>query len=418
MSDPTYSVIRTVDLFSGISGYIGTPYGNPANAILSDGTYCIAAWIEESGNQLIRVFHLSADLTVLGSADIDTGLVYCWPTPYLVALPGNKVFMASRLQLRYGYPTTWASWVMDCSGSVPVPGVTIPMATGYNFSYDSSGIFDVYDQANDRIILTVTTHYPEHVLVQSFRASTGALLAEMDTGEYRSGRRVAGLYIDPNDPTKFKVPFGVPVIYDFTVALDGTSITYDGVSTYSGTTPDWVLAGGSPYIAGGGGFITPDSGRSTVEYWDYSGTVLASAGRAVSDYPNYNGDSACLKDGQYLVNVYEETDGSVGIYRTYKHHGLFVGVDQLAVPPTIELLELSFYGLPSGQYYSTTAFWDQAAMVTADQASGIILVTMTTFTAMPSYDPEYYSLFVWVIQGPSSKPNLSGAALGDRVRFT
>lgn len=426
-----YSVLATVDMFSGIPGVDGTPYGNPANAILSDGSYCIAVWIEESGNQLLRVYRLGKDLTVLGYADIDTGRTDAWPTPYLVALPGNKVFMVSRMGSPYTPLTdTWASWIVDCSGNIPAVGPIQPMTTSLIPGYDSGGIFDVYDQATDRIILASTEGsgiWDPPMIIQSFRASTGVLLAEALAG---SASNPIGLYMNPNDSTKFKVPTKwSAAVLDFTVALE-SSVTYDGVT--GAISPNWPLAGGSPYLTGGGGFIrssgwdyiTSPGSSGTVEYWDYSGAVLASVTRPLDYHPDEDGDAACLMSGRHLVCVYEEATGSG--YREQPKHGLFVGVDQLADPPTIEMLELPYYGLPTPlptdppgwwDYYTTTiAEWPQAAIVTADQGSGIILVTMTTYTCPPS-GVEYYSLFVWVIQGPTDKPNLSGGPLGVDVYF-
>lgn len=417
-----YTLLATIDLFSGVAGSENTPYGNPANAILSDGSFCIAVWLERSTFQIVRVFHLANDLTVLGSADISFAS-RAWPTPYLVALPGNKVFMVSRADFSYQGPVaSWCSCLIDCSGNVPTPGSLQPMATSLSCGYDAGGIFHIYDPLTDRIIVASAGGFPsnnQNTIVQVFRASTGVLLSEAQASLQRNP---IGLYVNPTDSTKFKVPtkWGAAIL-DFTVALDGSSVTFDYAS--AGLNPNWPMSGGSPYIKGNG-FLTAQTGylpdnitrHSALEYWDYSGNMLASAERPYVNSPNWDGDSATLVDGRYLVHVYEEEDGSV---RPVKDAGVFVGIDQFAIPPTIEVIDLPYYGIPFPQYRRTTAFWDQCAIVSADDASGIIIVAMTTYTAVGDgySNVSYYSLFLWKIQGPSDKPNLNGGPLGVDVRF-
>ncbi|MGV8972724.1 MAG: hypothetical protein ACOH10_10415 [Rhodoglobus sp.] len=408
-----YTVLSSAEILSVLGNWWdNAPNPFVASAVLTDGTYCLAVFIEGPTTNTIRVYHLSKGLTILGSTDYVIPTTASWPIPYLVALPGNKVFLFSQVLLTRissgVYSRTYATWIVDCSGNVPAMGSAIPMATNLNLGGNgnmSGGFFHVYDQASDRVILTnpqnalpgvSSNNNKNRPAVLSFRASTGVLLAQFgctaDQDSYIGGGSLnaTGFYMNPSDPTKFGLPDTNGATLWFTVSLDGTSITYDGTFFTSQPGP-WSMAGGSPYLAGGGGFI--DYPSSSYTYVSEAAGVLSSSPLEVS--MDWHGQSISSAKDQCLAFI----DQGYGPAYPVR----FFGVDQLANPPVIERIDLPF---PPSDYNWDTG-GNPVSILSVDQTTGIILVAV--IRASPSYLPgevwsyRYHSVFLWVIQGPVAK---------------
>lgn len=417
MTDPAYTVIGQVDLAQGDSP---SPYGAPANVILDDGSFFVAVWWS-SGTDAIRMWHLGSDLSVLGTADIALSGSQ-WPTPYAVAISGMKVLLVSQTgwdnSLRVG--TAWSSWIVDCSSGEPVAGAMQAQATGYDVQYNlmGFGVCHFYDQVTDRVLIA-TTAAPV-VILQVFKASTGVLLHEISSGV---GSYPIGLYMDPADSTKFTLCVADgsydAAHYAFTVALDGMSGSYDG-TTVTHTGSQTPVAGGSPYLAGGGGTV--------VEQWPSDNFLnYYSSGPEVSHDEgqtglNQYGSMATLANDRDLLAINEVYDSSLG--RDF-YYARLIAVDQLAVPPVMEILDLPYAGsqfTPSvapGDYPDSPPTSETCPpIISADTSSGIVLVSTTVYSYFYTSAPYSYSLLVWVIQGPTDKPNLKGGPLGVDVYFS
>jgi len=227
----TYTLLHSSVLLSG-SG--PNPWGPPATAILSDGTYLVASRVEDT-TELVRLWHLAADLSVLGSTDIVLGATDS-PSPYLVATGMHAVLVT-----RVGWtPTkTFATYLIDCTGSTPSAGTAVWQSTSVEPAYDSAEVFHVYDPATSRIV--ILSDGIGNCSVQVFNSTTGALLSEVvATG---ASRYPIGLYMDPADHTKFAGYDNTPERISFTVALDGSTCSFDGISAMAGIPTSGILPG-------------------------------------------------------------------------------------------------------------------------------------------------------------------------------
>jgi len=386
----TYTLLHSSVLISG-SG--PNPWGPPATAILSDGTYLVASEIQDT-LESIRLWHLAADLTVLGSTDIAMG-ASDGPTPYLVATGMHAVLIT-----RVAYsPATYATYLIDATGSTPSVGSALPMATSLAPNYTSGVTAHFYDAATGRIILVST-------VLQVFSSTSGALL-----GEVSGISGPTGIYMNPADHTKFAAYDGTPQRLNFTVALDGSACSYDGNSAMADIPTSGIYPGaaGSPFIAGGPGMIAEAySGVYPVNYYAADGSIPASGAGVGGEYVNLWGPFVILGDSKHLIS-YAEMDNNAGGYGVLGGFGgrLFT-VDQSVVPATMAQLSLP-YPMAGYSYVFDIAHMD------ADQTTGIILIGAMVYDR---YGTGLVNSVLWTVQGPSNAPNLTGQLLDDRVRFT
>jgi hypothetical protein len=388
----------------------------PTVALLDDGTYFVASMMYSSGTpQIIRMWHLASDLSVLGTADI-TFALHQSPIPRAIAIAGNKVLLISQAQDRY-YSSGWfntrtyQSWIVDCNSLAPFPAAPTVLftTTTTTYAYDYNGSFNyVYDRTADRVVITCRDGSYKPVL-QVFTASTGVMLCEIPTGIVMT-QGVVGLFMDPIDSTKFVMTTATvttstpnsPGLWNFTVAADGLSGSYDGQTTLPGA-PDppygyqWATAVGSPYIFGG----IIDNGKYYSFTGDYVGDLITS-GSVVAN-PSIPVSSP---DGKILYQYVEVTDGAV-------YSGEFwCVVDQSATPPVLESLALPYFGIPADPGAVSSGYYP---CVVANPTNGEVVAV----TSIVGADVDYTtSVIAWKIQGPGNKPNLSGQLLDNRVRFT
>lgn len=397
----TYTLLHSLDLFSG-AGSGAYPYSAPATAILSDGTYLIASRVDEvSSLERVRLWHLAANLSVLGSADIVMGASDS-AAPYLVATGMSAVLIT-----RVGWtPKTFFTYLIDCTGSAPSVGSGLAMATIYQPLYDDGVVTHVYDAATNRIaLLSMSNLSPDSLMLQVFNSTTGALLSEAKAAG--STYTPTGLYMDPADHTKFAAYDDHPHQIDFTVALDGSTCIFDGLTAMAGIPTSGIYPGaaGSPYIAGGPGLIAEaTSGAYPVNYYAADGSVPASTAGVGGEFVNLFGPSVTLGDSKHLIAYAEMTNGTW-------FEGRLFAVDQ-SVPTTMVELSLPYPVTGVGRVYS---YVFDLALMAVDQTTGIILIGATV---QDSSFPAVISLILWAVQGPANKPNLTGQPLDDRVRFT
>ena len=362
----TYTLLHSSVLLSG-SG--PNPWGPPATAILSDGTYLVASRVQDT-LESIRLWHLAADLTVLGSTDIVMGASDS-PTPYLVATGMHAVLIT-----RVAYsPATYATYLIDATGPTPSAGSALPMATSLAPRYDAGVTAHFYDPATNRIVLVGT-------VLQVFSSITGALLSEVSGV---SGP--TGIYMNPADHTQFAVFDNWPRRLNFTVSLGGSSCSFDGASAMPGIPTSGIYPGaaGSPFIAGGAGLIAESySGVYPVNYYAADGSVPASGAGVGGEYVNLFGPFVALGDGQHLIS-YAEMDLGGGSLE-----GRLFAVDQGVVPATMAQLSLP-YPAPGYSYVFDIAHMD------AGQTTGIILLGAMLYDR---YVTGLVSSVLWVIQGP------------------
>jgi hypothetical protein len=339
------------------------------------------------------LWHLAADLSVLGSTDIVLGASDS-AAPYLVATGMHAVLIT-----RVGWsPKTFFTYLIDVTGSTPSVGSALPISTSNVPTYDYGPVLHVYDAVTNRITLLSTSMFgTTSLMLQVFDSVTGALLGEVKASG--SGQYPTGLYMDPADHTKFAGYDETHHRLGFTVALDGLSCSFDGISAMAGIPTSGIYPGaaGSPYIAGGPGMIAElTSGVNPVNYYAADGTVPASAAGVGGEFVNLFGPSVTLGDN--LIAYAEMSNGTW-------FEGRLFAVDQSVVPPTMAQLSLPY---PAAGF----SYVFDIALMAVDQITGIILIGASI------QDSGLVSLILWTVQGPALLPNLTGQLLDDRVRFT
>lgn len=383
-----------------------------AGAILSDGTFVVAAGLEANASPwiyYIRVWHLDTDLSVLGVLDIPVG-TNGFPTPSSVALADNKVLVTSIGDYGVG---NWYSWLVDCSTATPSVVQENPYTptvnTGMNWS--KCGQRHVYDQANDKVIWAGRGYGgSQFLMLEVFKASTGEPLCRALSTVVSGFLGFIGLHMDPTDATQFTATAagvgagGAPARLVFTVALDGTSGSYDGITDVFGPGSSWDMAVGDPYVPGQDGvFGELWTDRGTMQCVDpLTGDVLASfdEGADTTVGINTQGQLTSLVGGRHLVSYNEQYDNTQPQGLNFR--GSLMCVDQLAIPPTIDLLDLNYFGQPPGVHVDSVGGGSsKIAEISADEDSGVILVVAGVDA---SGSPDTYSVLAWTIQGPFIPP--------------
>jgi hypothetical protein len=303
-------------------------------------------------------------------------------------------------------PATYATYLIDVTGTTLTVGSVLSMATALVPQYGASVPFHIYDPVTGRIMLLATDGSgTDSTMLQVFSASTGALLSEAKAPG--GGVTPTGLYMNPADHTKFAGFDANEQQLNFTVALDGSTCTFGGHSDMAllrgGIYPG---AAGSPYITGGPGLIAEaTSGVYPVNYYAADGTMPASAAGVGGEYVNLFGPAVTLGDAKHLIS-YAEMDNNIGGYGVLGgFEGRLFAVDQSVVPATMVQLSLSY---PTAGY----SYVFDIAHMDADQTTGIILIGAMVKNG------TVVSSVLWTVQGPAMTPNLTGQLLADRVRFT
>ena len=247
--------------------------------------------------------------------------------------------------------------------------------------------------------------------------------------------------------------------YEFSVSLDGTASTYIGQvgDTYSGDDPYFRftndLAAGSVYSPLSGG-VAANVRTTKVKYsGDWSSDFLCYRIGQWPDgqsqpQPSYSlippgtvvgrGRSGNLFDGRYLVMCMEVAvqpppPVPPAIDQPWADYNCeFVGVDQIATPPTVETIALNYFGIPAPDANHTIPVqWlghdcpegcsRERFYLTTDQNSGLILIAAVTenqYNASGQHQNSIFTTMLWVIQGPRPMPNLSGEGVGVWVMFS
>lgn len=449
---PTYTVIAkavvsqsplvTSDTDPGTPGAsfsYPAPSSPAATAVLPDGSFFVACWIEDwvvhAGDTdlgVLRLWRLSSALTVLGTVDIPHPHEdpYGRIVPYAVTTTGMNVLLLASIVVGGDGTAVRTAWAVDCSAETPVPGpeVPTPNAEGWQSYY---ALYSLYDGATDRVVLA-----SGGPLLQVFQGATGELLWQADaTATESSFEYPIGVAMDPADHTKFAVGGGDgDFTYLFTAALDGASGSYDG-KTVVVTPPSlaygfsWPLAAGSPYLAGGPAILDEEwddvsDNNGIFKVFDAAGALVASYTESPDAGVNAIGGSATLGAGRHLITLYETYFRDVAYGAPGGFGARLVTVDQLATPPVVEVLDLPYFDLPptgsgvnAGQ---TVSFTDRVGSAATSQGLGLVLVSATVQTKAGSYPDNVFmnTLMLWAIQGPSDKPNLTGQLTGVEVRFT
>jgi hypothetical protein len=387
----TYTLLHSSVLLSGTGP---NPWGPPAIAILSDGTFLVASEIQDT-LESVRLWHLADDLSVLGSTDIAMG-ASDRPTPYLVAT-GMHAVLITRVAFS---PATYATYLVDATGPNPSVGPAVWQSTSVKPAYEQAVMFHVYDLVTNRIVILSDGNSPSCSVLQVFDSTTGALLSEA-VAIGSSGYPV-GLYMNPADHTKFAGYDASPQRLNFTVALDGSSCFYDGITTIVGGGA-YSGAVGSPYIPGGPGLIAESfSPVLGVNFYAADGSVSASYAMVGSEYVNLFGPSVTLADSSLILYLELANAADASAF-----DGFLIAVDQSVVPATMEHLSLP-YPVSGYSYVFDIAHMD------VDQSTGIILIGAMLY----DFGAGLVSSVLWVVQGPVMTPNLTGQLLEDRVRFT
>jgi len=421
-------------LASGVVGESGptfaspntNPFGNAATAILSDGSFFVANWVEDMrpgvlDYGVLRLWRLDKTMVELGRADITWPVPAAGtenvPHPYAIGIGGMKVLLIRSLYRSVG--TIYGTFIVDCSGDVPVVGPEVSFSGVNQPTYGGSDSpISIYDQGTDRVLVAC------YNLLQVFRGSTGALLSEHIPGATRSN---IGLHMDPADHTKFTLSTDRSQ-YLFTIALDGLTGSYDGAPV-GYTTSDWIVAATSPYVKSGLIVEVSGSPMSSTHYEDLAGVDLVPPSPESTDgYTEmWQGWSSLGARQEHALYYFEMShNGVVGPYYENSNEGRLVTIDNSEPTPVMEVLALPYFGVPP---VATVTLSAGSTTISADPVSGLILIATTLLSRVYDYSvalggtQQYptnslYTTLAWAIQGPSNMPNLTGQLLGDRVRFT
>jgi len=464
-----YTLLGQASFSPGTASTDGEGASQPSLAVLPDGTFFMAQWIETwiSGVQqgTVRMWHLSESLAVLGTVDVEHAPIPIGdprnpystplsraPVTYAVATTGMNVLLLVDLRTD-GAHEDYACMV-DCSGATPAPGseVSIPVHPVLDLWADPPQV--ICDVATDRVIILVTTTvvtyatggtYGQPDVSYLWQPGVGwaygtaanrpaVVVFKMSTGTYLSTARVEAAYgdtgigvaIDPTDSTKVTVTTVFPLRYDFTVSADGTTTTYIGpgpviatpgaIHLYGGGRWNYPQVAGAPFAPYAGGIGTEDwPVDHNLLYWIENGVDVASLSEGSDgQYTNVPGTRDSLMSGRYALTAQE---WGAGTWPNYFGCRLY-SWDQ-ASPVAVEILELPYFDVPpfvSGTGPVTVSWLSSGGTMAVDQTSGKIIVATNVVTQLSPTDS--FSTLVWAIQGPSNMPNLTGQLLEDRVRFT
>ena len=231
---------------------------NNVSCRLTDGTVFVVQWtlLGTGETEIIRTWHLAADLTLLGTADIAyTTEPYSNVGMWVVPLPDNQVMLGNMMT---EWPCTYATWVIDCSGVAPVSSTPRYVTSTLSPDWSDSTPTTFYDRATGRIVVACNDYdtldpdpydmYYQPLDVQVFQVSTGALLSEL---RIMQNAAALAIHMNPADSTDFTIaaryepdiivlddgdPYGYEgdltwTRYGLTIPLDGSTITLDSQVT-------------------------------------------------------------------------------------------------------------------------------------------------------------------------------------------
>jgi len=408
------------------------PFGNAATAILSDGSFFVANWVEDfrPGNLdygVLRLWRLDKTMVELGRADITWPVPAAGtenvPHPYAIGIGGMKVLLIRSLYRSVG--TIYGTFIVDCSGNVPVVGPEVSFDGSNQPTYGGSDSpISTYDQGTDRVLVACWSPTVGNLL-QVFRGSTGVLLSEHFPGATRSN---IGLHMDPADHTKFTLSTDRSQ-HLFTIALDGLTGSYDGAPE-GYTTSDWIVAATSPYVKSGLIVEVSGSPMNSIHYRDLAGADLVPAVPESTDgytvmWQGWGSLGARQEHGLYYYEMGHSN--TTAPYYENSNEGRLVAIDNSGATPVMEVLALPYFGVPP---VDTVTLSVGSTTISADPVSGLILIATTLLSRVYDYPVQvgggtrqypgsyFYTTLAWAIQGPSMTPNLTGQLLEDRVRFT
>ena len=236
--------------WTGGAGYSPEDFamGQPGTAILPDGTFVVAAQVDywgastENNPGYLRVWHLSADLGVLGSVDIpwEPGQSYISNGVVLCSLGNGTVFMASQpptAQIYSSDPVPIRTWILGCTG--PAPAVlsthddTGRPGTSYGTFYGPC--YTHFHAASNRVVVLARN------AIQVFDAATAALVADFPVQSNNLDRQ--GIVPSPTDPNVVAILVSTGW---YELSLGGPIPTL-GAQVIPNALDEWVLAMGSPY---------------------------------------------------------------------------------------------------------------------------------------------------------------------------
>lgn len=207
------------------------PFGNSGLAILSDGSFFASVWIENNdgslgSNNLLRMWHLSSDLAVLGTIDQINSFYF---SPYAIPLRNNKVLSILQALNSDAGRSRFHVTIIDCSGDVPVlESTVIHEPEVFWMRWGSSGSpMHILDFPNNRAILMTSGG------IQIFSTITGESLGKLAF----TCDMPMDFQRDPSDLTHFVAVTPRAVNFDFTINTNNV-ITLNNTSQVPYTAYD------------------------------------------------------------------------------------------------------------------------------------------------------------------------------------
>jgi len=424
-----YSIVTGVQLASGgIQSASEYPYGAAPSAVLTDGSVFLAChfalWTGFGWNSTgcgMTIWHLSPTLDVLGSIHLDE-MGYTAKTA--VVISGSKVLLICT-----DFGSGERSYVIDCSDDTPSivsqNDNSVTSWLGYNESDTAAAT--CFIPSLGIVLVAVNQYYGSVDCLQSFDEN-GVLLQELTVG-------YGYPYEMHLSPDKTECKFVVWNPDDYTVHV----ITVGGIGSIMSVTSDvteidlyalydwrgrywWPIASGSPYGSHGSIVMDDDAyGISDTQEqsgdwsWSYGGSTMDDLGK--TNYDTIYGHIGTMM-GERSVSVTTATYLYLGpgSWEDDSAHHRFVGVDYSTYPPVREELLLRYEDIGAGDISNDDPMYASPS-ITSDYASGRICVSSTKQTQAVWQGDYTARLAVWIVQGPSTGPNLSGQLLDDRVRF-
>lgn len=362
------------------------PFGIPACASLSDGTFAVAVGYLTSSASKIRVYHLAADLTTLGMLDIDWGSAG-FGFPYLAATEDRTAMMIAAPDIA-GNPGL--VYLLDLTGADPV--VQSSQATAYpprgGWNGWPAGVIYLREHA---IVVVVTEKY-----VTTYRH--GEFLSSLNIQSYWN--EIVGVWPNPDDPSKFAVDFLGSWqddyhlrTYEYTVASDGsitgTAMTLPTFSTW------WVLGTSSPYDPDS---VVVNSIDTAYQVTARDGTILFSTG--LTDFVGATGVSS--------PHVLGMTDAK----RILFAHGHYVLVSGETYDVTSRLIDVDYEAgtiQVSSPAHGATPVYDTYDLTIAGSTAishrdGRVLVVGCYVDSGFTGQPDYFCLVAWAYDGGVEYP--------------
>jgi len=363
------SVLATGYLISGVQDQtIGCPDMTPNACALGDGTFLVTVSTRNANYpdpylSIIKVWHVGADGSVLGSTSIDSGSNFVDTS--LGWAGGTKAILCVNFSPVAGGAGSNSTYLINASGGTP----TVGSATATTFATKSTNIFGsyaFYDSASNQTVFFNKTG------IALYSAVDGSQVASYTTNNIRwyGVNRKPGTTGTFGARTRENGTWG-----GYEVVLSAGSMTVTGMSAWAPSQDWWLLGAMDPYAAQLEK-LEATSGNGIQVQGGYTVDLAQPA-----EYVNYEGINVGGGDYQNLVTYEVGSSGTPG--------------DQYQ----IGLANITQSGTVTGEAiyldWPTNSVSLSYCSYGGDYAAGKMILVGESTTQYES--PRHYSLQFWVV---------------------